>query len=130
VTIENEDSDDDLLVPRGKTKDEADLEEEEYREFLEREVGQDLKELITLDEPSGARRPTMEDGDGDGDEAVANGEETKKERKARKKEKKRREKEKEQKGKEAASQGSQKQNKEDQDREFLMKSVSLCLGHD
>jgi protein KRI1 len=128
VTIENEDSDDDLLVPRGKTKDEADLEEEEYREFLEREVGQDLKELITLDEPSSARRPTVEDGDGD--EAVANGEETKEERKARKKGKKRREKEKEQKGKEAASQGSQKQNKEDQDREFLMKLVSLCLGHD
>jgi protein KRI1 len=116
------------LVPRGKTKDEADLEEEEYREFLEREVGQDLKELITLDEPSSARRPTVEDGDGD--EAVANGEETKEERKARKKEKKRREKEKEQKGKEVTSQGSQKQNKEDQDREFLMKSVSLCLGHD
>lgn len=40
--------DDDILVPREKTKDEREREEEEYRAFLEREVG-DLKQLVTLD---------------------------------------------------------------------------------
>lgn len=47
------DDDDDLLVSREKTKDEIEEEEEAYREFLEREVGQiaDIKELITVEEP-------------------------------------------------------------------------------
>ncbi|KAK0228294.1 KRI1-like family C-terminal-domain-containing protein [Armillaria fumosa] len=40
--------DDDLLVPREKTKDELEEEEEEYRDFLQREVGGDLKELVTF----------------------------------------------------------------------------------
>ncbi|PBK77884.1 hypothetical protein ARMSODRAFT_924095 [Armillaria solidipes] len=40
--------DDDLLVPREKTKDEQEEEEEEYRDFLQREVGGDLKELVTF----------------------------------------------------------------------------------
>jgi len=39
---------DDFLIPREKTKDEREREEEEYRAFLEREVG-DLKELVTVD---------------------------------------------------------------------------------
>jgi protein KRI1 len=44
--------DDEFLVSREKTKDEIEQEEEEYREFLEREVGQiaDIKELITVEE--------------------------------------------------------------------------------
>jgi protein KRI1 len=46
----NEGDDDDLLVPREKTKDEMDREEEEYREFLAREVGEDLKNLVTIEE--------------------------------------------------------------------------------
>lgn len=44
----SEDEGEDLLVLREKTKDEIEKEEEEYKEFLEREVGQDLKELITV----------------------------------------------------------------------------------
>jgi protein KRI1 len=36
---------DDLLVPREKTKDELQLEEEEYKSFLEREVG-DINTLL------------------------------------------------------------------------------------
>ncbi|KAG6857754.1 hypothetical protein H0H87_004170 [Tephrocybe sp. NHM501043] len=44
-----EDEDDVLLVPREKTKGEQELEEEEYRAFLEREVGGDLKELVEID---------------------------------------------------------------------------------
>ncbi|CCM05885.1 uncharacterized protein FIBRA_08122 [Fibroporia radiculosa] len=44
-----EDDDDTLLVPRERTKDELEREEEEYRAFLEREVGEELKEIVTLD---------------------------------------------------------------------------------
>ncbi|KAJ3896145.1 KRI1-like family C-terminal-domain-containing protein [Lentinula edodes] len=41
---------DDLFVPREKTKDEQEQEEEEYRSFLEREVGGDLKTLVSVEE--------------------------------------------------------------------------------
>ncbi|KIY52343.1 hypothetical protein FISHEDRAFT_70028 [Fistulina hepatica ATCC 64428] len=46
----NDVEEDDLLVPREKTKDELEREEEEYKAFLEREVGDDLAGLITLDD--------------------------------------------------------------------------------
>jgi protein KRI1 len=36
-------------VPREKTKDVLECEEEEYQEFLRREVGDDLKGLIEVD---------------------------------------------------------------------------------
>ncbi|PCH35775.1 hypothetical protein WOLCODRAFT_126307 [Wolfiporia cocos MD-104 SS10] len=42
--------DDGFLVPREKTKDEIEKEEEEYHAFLERELGEDLKNIIALDE--------------------------------------------------------------------------------
>ncbi|KAG8815533.1 hypothetical protein FRC17_000675, partial [Serendipita sp. 399] len=48
-----EDSDDvDFLVPREKTKDEIEQEQEEYREFLQRELGPnvDIRELITVED--------------------------------------------------------------------------------
>ncbi|KAJ3800296.1 KRI1-like family C-terminal-domain-containing protein [Lentinula aff. detonsa] len=41
---------DDLFVLREKTKDEQEQEEEEYRSFLEREVGGDLKALVSIEE--------------------------------------------------------------------------------
>ena len=41
--------DDGLFVPREKTKDEQEREEEEYQAFLEREVGEDLQALVTID---------------------------------------------------------------------------------
>jgi protein KRI1 len=41
---------DDLLIPREKTKDEIEQEEEEYRQFLQREVGKDIGKLITIAE--------------------------------------------------------------------------------
>ena len=50
VAVAPAEDDDDLLVPREKTKDELEQEEEEYQEFLKREVGQDLKGLITVEE--------------------------------------------------------------------------------
>lgn len=50
-TAVDADSDtDDLLIPREKTKDEIDQEEEEYRQFLQREVGTDIGGLLTIDE--------------------------------------------------------------------------------
>ena len=41
-------AEDDFLIPRGKTQDEREREEEEYRAFLEREVG-DLREVVSVD---------------------------------------------------------------------------------
>lgn len=99
---EDEDEDE-LLVPREKTKDELEREEEEYRAFLEREVGQDLKTLVTIEGDS------VKVGDGDGIE----------EGKKKKKGKKERIKEKE------ASQGqAPRKSKEEEDHEFLMKYAS------
>lgn len=49
---DDEDDEDDFLVPREKTKDEIVREEEEYREFLQREIGPnvDIRELITVED--------------------------------------------------------------------------------
>lgn len=55
VASEGEDADDEsddgggVLVPREKTKDELEREEEDYRAFLEKEVGSDLDDLITVE---------------------------------------------------------------------------------
>ncbi|KAK0450613.1 KRI1-like family C-terminal-domain-containing protein [Armillaria borealis] len=54
--------DDDLLVPREKTKDEQEEEEEEYRDFLQREVGGDLKELVTFHDNEDAVKQEPEQG--------------------------------------------------------------------
>ncbi|KAI0785892.1 KRI1-like family C-terminal-domain-containing protein [Abortiporus biennis] len=49
AVADDEDDEDDVLVLREKTKDELEQEEEEYKEYLQREVGEDLKDLITVD---------------------------------------------------------------------------------
>jgi protein KRI1 len=54
VAGEDEDGDENddgggLLVPREKTKDEMEQEEEEYRAYLKKEVGSDLEDLITVE---------------------------------------------------------------------------------
>lgn len=46
---DDSEEDDDLLIPREKTKDEMEEEEEEYRDFLAREVGEDLNGLVTVE---------------------------------------------------------------------------------
>ncbi|KAH7925289.1 Krr1-domain-containing protein [Leucogyrophana mollusca] len=46
----DDDEDDGLLVPREKTRDEVEREEEEYRAYLEREVGEDLGGLVVLED--------------------------------------------------------------------------------
>lgn len=89
--------DDDLLIPREKTKDEIEREQEEYREFLAREVGEDIGGLVTLEEVDSAKE----------EDADANSEDVKVEagRKKSKKSKKAQEK------------------KKESDHEFLMKCV-------
>jgi protein KRI1 len=49
VDVNDDEDEEDLLVPREKTKDELEREEEEYREFLQREVGENLDELIRVE---------------------------------------------------------------------------------
>ncbi|KAI0764323.1 KRI1-like family C-terminal-domain-containing protein [Trametes elegans] len=49
VDAKDEAEEDDFLIPREKTKDEIEREEEEYRAFLEREVGEDLTGLVAVE---------------------------------------------------------------------------------
>ncbi len=89
---ERSDEEDDLLVLREKTKDEIEKEEEEYRAYLQREVGEDLSELITIEPDSGV--------------GAVQAEEEERPKKKGKKEKK------------TAKSGKSKQ---DEDQEFLLK---------
>ncbi|OJA19430.1 hypothetical protein AZE42_02260 [Rhizopogon vesiculosus] len=60
---ESDDEHDGLLVPREKTKDEIEQEEEEYREYLEREVGEDLEGLVVVENSGlGAGNEESEEG--------------------------------------------------------------------
>jgi protein KRI1 len=49
VGAESGDDSDNILVPREKSKDELEREDEEYRAFLQREVGDELPSLITVE---------------------------------------------------------------------------------
>ncbi|KAI0740658.1 KRI1-like family C-terminal-domain-containing protein [Earliella scabrosa] len=49
TAVDEDGDEDDLLVLREKTKDELEKEEEEYRAYLQREVGEDLSGLITVE---------------------------------------------------------------------------------
>lgn len=99
VDDEDEEDEDGLLVLREKTKDEMEREEEEYREFLRREVGEDISGLITV-EREGEEKEVPETSDTTKEED--------KDTKSKKKTKKN------------AGKGS----KEDGDQEFLLKYVS------
>jgi protein KRI1 len=98
-----EEDEDDLLVRRP---DEDGLEDEAYRTFLERQVGADLKGLITLDDDGPTRVSAAE--------PEAEVEATEEKKKKKKKDKKR---------KRAETEETGTQAKEDADRDFLMKSV-------
>ncbi|KAL4071267.1 hypothetical protein V8B97DRAFT_441289 [Scleroderma yunnanense] len=105
IESSNNDDEDDLLVPRSRAHDEIELEEEEYKTFLEREVGEELQELVTVDVDGGedtARGSAPANSTG-GDE-----------QKKRKKKKK---------TANDAEPTSKKGSKEDEDREFLIKYV-------
>ena len=56
-----DDEDDDLLVPREKTKDELEYAEEEYRDFLKRQVGEDIENLITVEKPNDVATAIIEE---------------------------------------------------------------------
>lgn len=90
-----------MLVPREKTKDELQREEEEYQEFLRREVGEDLHQLITVDQDATSILESPPSGGGDDGK-----------KKAKKKDKGKRKKE-----------GLKTEEKEKEDQEFLMKCV-------
>lgn len=118
-------SDDDLLIPRLRTRDEVELEEEEYMAFLEREVGEDLRNLVVeTNAPVGAPEDVN---------IVENGDK-KHEGKNKKKGKKEREKEKEKiHGKDKAQDKKvmkqrDKKSKEKGDQEFLIEYVLLTLS--
>lgn len=91
---------------REKTKDEVEKEEEEYKEFLEREVGHDLHELITVA--------------GDEDVGVSEVKEEEEEEGATKEERKKARKDKKRKAKDI-------KRKEDQDQQFLFECVLTLL---
>ncbi|KAG0708614.1 KRI1-like family C-terminal-domain-containing protein [Suillus ampliporus] len=64
-TAVDESDDDGLLVPREKTKDELEHEEEEYREYLKRAVGEDLAGLVVVENSGmGAGIKNSEEGAG------------------------------------------------------------------
>lgn len=99
-----EDQDDDFLVLREKTKDEQELEEEQYREFLEREVGGDLRELVDIQSEERPVVSTVE-------EVPVN---------AAKKEKEKKNKQKAKQGK-TSKENPSTESKRESDQEFLMK---------
>ncbi|RPD57542.1 Krr1-domain-containing protein [Lentinus tigrinus ALCF2SS1-7] len=91
-----DEAEDDFLVLREKTKDEIEKEDEEYRAYLQREVGEDLSELITIEREAGEGAQQPEEPEGE------------KPKKKSKKEKKK------------AKSGKSKQ---DEDQEFLMNYI-------
>ena len=96
---------DDLFIPREKTTDELEREEEEYQGFLRREVGEDLRQLIEVDQDIIGIHETAPSGQGD-DEGQ------KKQKKVKGKEKDK-------------GRPKTKDEKEKGDQEFLMKFVLL-----
>jgi len=90
-----------LLVPREKTKDELEREEEEYRAYLEKEVGSDLENLITVEK--------VDDGFTQGEKSSDVEVDAKKKRKKKK------------------SKESKAKSKEQEDHEFLMRYASFFL---
>ena len=96
---------DDFLIPREKTQDEREREEEEYRAFLEREVG-DLKDLVTVDGDDVSEEEVKEE--------ETKNEEDENEKKTKKKKSK--------KGTEEV-----KKTKAEKDQEFLLKCVTFSI---
>ncbi|KAF4620849.1 hypothetical protein D9613_001050 [Agrocybe pediades] len=106
-----EGDEDDFLIPREKTQDEREREEEEYRAFLEREVG-DLKDLVSVAGSEDEKENEVAPVEGEGDQA----EEGKDKKKKKKKKKK--------KSKSAEGEAEKpKKSKAEEDQEFLMNYI-------
>lgn len=106
---------DDFLIPREKTQDEREKEEEEYRVFLEREVG-DLRDLVSVDGHSDEEeRQDKEETKENEKEEGADGKKKKKKKKSKK-------------DAGAPENGieKKKKSKAEEDQEFLLKLV-VCL---
>ena len=109
-------AEDDFLIPREKTQDEREREEEEYRAFLEREVG-DLREVVSVDGLGNEEESVKEE--------VGENEDEKDTQVGKKKKRK-----KTKKAKDLGDanneplNGKQKKNKAEKDQEFLMKYVN------
>jgi protein KRI1 len=59
----DENDNDGMFVLREKTKDDIEREEEDYHEYLRQEVGEDITDLITIeDEKNAPRRQDESDG--------------------------------------------------------------------
>ncbi|KAL1729503.1 KRI1-like family C-terminal-domain-containing protein [Schizophyllum commune] len=101
TAVDSADDEDDLLIPREKTKDELEREEEEYRTFLEREVGEDLSHLVSVESAAGTSAAVKADA------------EEEESPKKKKKEKKKAEK----------VQDKGRKSKEEEDHEFLMNYI-------
>lgn len=112
ITQEGE-GDDDFLVPREKTKDEQELEEEEYRAYLEREVG-DLENIIGGNDDTPPLEAEDEREENDNEEDVQ-----------RRKKRKKKNNAKDQSGETEKPKGKRK-SKEEEDQQFLMKYVFLA----
>ncbi|KAG5646850.1 hypothetical protein DXG03_002227 [Asterophora parasitica] len=97
--VPEDNEEDSLLIPREMTQDEREMAEEEYRAFLEREVGDDLRELVAADV----------------EEPNAEGEDGKKEKKKKKKKKS--------KDNEASKHTISAKSKQEADQEFLMNYI-------
>lgn len=119
--------DDDLLIPRSRTRDEIELEEEEYKAFLEREVGEDIRNFVSVEtnEAIGdsANVEIIED-----DDKNHEGKKKKKGKKEREREKEKNQEKDEVQSKKAVKQRDKK-SKEEADQEFLIKYVLLTLSN-
>ena len=102
----DDEDDDDILIPREKTKDEIEREEEEYREFLAREVGEDIGGLVNVERAGNSSAEDEKENDG-----ISGKDENKGETGKNGKKKKRR--------------GKERMLKEHEDHEFLMKYACL-----
>ncbi|KAF5385845.1 hypothetical protein D9615_002328 [Tricholomella constricta] len=109
VPDDDDDDEDNLLVPREKTQDEREQEEEEYHAFLKREVGGDLRELVTADINAEETMVT-------GQDEILEGEDGKGEKKTKKKVKKA-------KDGEASKDTLPGKSRQESDQEFLMNYI-------
>lgn len=62
-----DENDDGMFELREKTKDDIEREEEEYQEYLKKEVGEDIRDLINIDDGITAKK-VREQADEEGDE--------------------------------------------------------------
>lgn len=118
--------DDDLLVPRARTRDDIELEEEEYRTFLEREVGEDIRNLVTVEknEAVGAASESVEIIEND--DKNHKGEKRKKGKRERENDKVKNQAKGEAQSKKAEKQQAKK-SKEEADHDFLMRYVLVVF---